>query len=331
MAKPHPPVVVDQQDPRGERVGVRKPLAPADPAPQRLKRFHELQVSVRGAIERPALTEQAPAAVVLGGNLQTDRARSLFRNRHAGRRDPYARQRAAETRILQRLSRGVAILAVTDQQKLKASGPVGRLRIVDMFGRGIKGLPSLLHQPIEAVAADPVALEPTVGGEPRHRGAHYAAVDVDRSKEFQQRSEPDRTATRHDRIAEQRDDDGAGARGFALELFDDAGKRMRHPQRIARFWGFTTTPASSRQADLLEHDGLELNRRQRSGHLAPLAGRGRSRRLRVRGTLRESERGESLPHPNPLRASFARLDPAQAGRGRSDPRQRNRFYLAGSG
>src|ERR1700738_1564336 len=48
-------------------------------------------------------------------------------------------------------------------------------------------------------------------------------------------SVPSHTAARHDGIAEHRDDDGAGARGFALELFDDAGKRMRHPQRIARF------------------------------------------------------------------------------------------------
>src|SRR5260370_41593137 len=31
---------------------------------------------------------------------------------------------------------------------------------------------------------------------------------------------------------------------------------------------------------------------------------------RVRGTIRESEPVESPPHPGPLRASFARLDPA---------------------
>src|SRR5439155_21133034 len=34
-----------------------------------------------------------------------------------------------------------------------------------------------------------------------------------------------------------------------------------------------------------EHDGPRLSRRPANGHLAPLAGRGRSRRLRVRGTL----------------------------------------------
>jgi hypothetical protein len=58
-------------------------------------------------------------------------------------------------------------------------------------------------------------------------------------------------------------------------------------------------------------------------HLAPLAGRGgiaSSDAIRVRGTIGESERvdGESeradrAPHPNPLRASFARLDPAKSG------------------
>src|SRR5258708_22212562 len=51
-------------------------------------------------------------------------------------------------------------------------------------------------------------------------------------------------------------------------------------------------------------------------YLAPRAGRGRSRRLRVRGTLRaltSIEFAEAAPHPNPLRASFARLDPAKSG------------------
>jgi hypothetical protein len=33
----------------------------------------------------------------------------------------------------------------------------------------------------------------------------------------------------------------------------------------------------------------------------------------VRGTIRESSYGERAPHPNPLRASFARLDPAKGG------------------
>jgi len=36
--------------------------------------------------------------------------------------------------------------------------------------------------------------------------------------------------------------------------------------------------------------------------------------IRVRGPLRESELGETPPHPNPLRASFARLAPARGER-----------------
>jgi putrescine transport system substrate-binding protein len=44
-------------------------------------------------------------------------------------------------------------------------------------------------------------------------------------------------------------------------------------------------------------------------YLAPLAGRGRSRSERVRGNLREYERVETAPHPDPL--------PARAGRGRA--------------
>jgi hypothetical protein len=35
---------------------------------------------------------------------------------------------------------------------------------------------------------------------------------------------------------------------------------------------------------------------------------------RVRGAIHESEPVESPPHPNPLRASFARLDPARGER-----------------
>src|ERR1700722_8827195 len=54
-------------------------------------------------------------------------------------------------------------------------------------------------------------------------------------------------------------------------------------------------------------------------HLAPLAGRGRSRSDRVRGTLREFESVERAPHPDPPRVSFARLDPASGGRGRISP------------
>src|SRR4029077_11025861 len=60
--------------------------------------------------------------------------------------------------------------------------------------------------------------------------------------EFQKRSQPHRAAARHDRIAEYGDDDRAGARGFALELVDDASKRLWHHRRIPRFhllrqWG----------------------------------------------------------------------------------------------
>ena len=75
--------------------------------------------------QRPAFAEQAPAAVVLGGDFQADRGGGFLRHRHARRRDPHARQRTAEAGILQRLARGVAIFAVADQQQLEASGPVG--------------------------------------------------------------------------------------------------------------------------------------------------------------------------------------------------------------
>ena len=56
-----------------------------------------------------------------------------------------------------------------------------------------------------------------------------------------------------------------------------------------------------------ERDGFELNRRDCSAHLAPLAGRGRiALAIRVRGTIRESGPVERPPHPDPLPASGAR-------------------------
>src|ERR1039458_7788604 len=41
----------------------------------------------------------------------------------------------------------------------------------------------------------------------------------------------------------------------------------------------------------------------------------RDSEFRVRGTLRETECVDKAPHPNPLRASLARLSPPRAGRG----------------
>ena len=158
--------MMDQQDSGGEGIGLGERVGTLAPGAQRRKRSHELLVGAGSAVERPALPQQPPAAVVLGRDLQPDRAGGLLRDRHTRRRDPDARQRAAEAGILQRLARGVAIPTIADQQQLEAAGPAGGRRIVDMSGRGLKGLPPRLHQPVEAVAADLAALEPAVGGEP---------------------------------------------------------------------------------------------------------------------------------------------------------------------
>jgi hypothetical protein len=51
-------------------------------------------------------------------------------------------------------------------------------------------------------------------------------------------------------------------------------------------------------------------------HLAPLRGEVgfyTQRKIRVKGIFRESKFVEAAPHPSPLRASFARLDPAKSG------------------
>src|SRR5258708_17368473 len=88
--------MVDQQDARGEGVGVRKLRAAADPAAQRLEGFHELLIGIRRTLKRPAFAEQTPSAVVLGGDFEADRACGLFGNWYARWRDPDPRQRTAQ-------------------------------------------------------------------------------------------------------------------------------------------------------------------------------------------------------------------------------------------
>src|SRR5262249_6169011 len=146
------------------------------------------------------------------------------------------------------------------------------------FGGDIEGQAALLLEAIEAVAADLLAFEPAVGGEPRHRGAHDTRVDVERLEEFQQRAEPHRAATRHDRVTEHGDDDRAGARGLALELVDDTGKRMRHPLRHTAICAGTTTPpllllpAGGARWKVLSGSGRDRpSRASRSGRTASTA------------------------------------------------------------
>jgi hypothetical protein len=97
---------------------------------------------------------------------------------------------------------------------------------------------------------------------------------------------------------------------------------LERPGRKTRSFSFAGERWPSRSA--LEHDCFELNRRGCLGHLAPLAGRGRIASAMpsiVRcnpgeGSHRAqlcSEFAKAAPHPNPLRASFARLDPAKSG------------------
>jgi hypothetical protein len=97
--------MVDQQDARGEGIGLGHSLAADDPAVQRLEGFHELLIGIRSAMQRPAFAEQAPSAVVFGRDFEANGAGGFLRHRHARRRDPDARQRTAESRRSQRLAR----------------------------------------------------------------------------------------------------------------------------------------------------------------------------------------------------------------------------------
>src|SRR5258708_23064767 len=78
-----------------------------------------------------------------------------------------------------------------------------------------------------------------------HRRANAAGIDVELFEELEQRAETHGAAARNDGIAEYGDDDRSGARRFALELVDNAGKRMRHALRHTAFCAGTTTEAWS--------------------------------------------------------------------------------------
>ena len=223
------------QDARRERVGVGQRRSLPDRLAQRFEGRDEFVVGLGHPIERPALAQQPPAAVVLCRHLQPDRTRGLLRHHDARRRHPDARQRTAEARGFQRFTGCIAVTAVTDQQQFKAAGPFRRLRIVDVRRRGIESLPSLFRQPVKTVAADLGALEPAVRRQPRHRGTHHAAVDVEGFEKSQQRAEPDRATARHDGISEHGDDERPGAGRLALELAYNAGERMLHEKWLSAF------------------------------------------------------------------------------------------------
>ena len=59
VAQHHAAIMVDQEDPRGEGIGITELPAAIDPATQRLEGLHEFEIGIGGAIKRPARAEQA--------------------------------------------------------------------------------------------------------------------------------------------------------------------------------------------------------------------------------------------------------------------------------
>src|SRR5258705_8336300 len=106
------------------------------------------------------------------------------------------------------------------------------------------------------------------------------------------------------------------------ENFGRRSRMLRHPP--ARLDGIKFRSGTTQ---LLECDCFELNRR--GCWLTSPRLRGEVGLLRAMQSIVRSNPGEGdyprvrscprAPHPDPLRASFARLDPARAGRGRSGP------------
>src|SRR5262249_60013783 len=69
------------------------------------------------------------------------------------------------------------------------------------------------------------APRPAAGAERRQGGARDAVMAAKRRKEAQERAEPYRPATRHDRITEDGDDDRPGARRLGAKVAQDLAQR----------------------------------------------------------------------------------------------------------
>src|SRR5262249_60175158 len=65
-------------------------------------------------------------------------------------------------------------------------------------------------EPIIAVAADALALEPPVRDQPRRRRAHMPGIDPQQRHDLGERAEPQAAAARNDRVAVKRDDPRPG-------------------------------------------------------------------------------------------------------------------------
>src|SRR5262249_8203671 len=195
-------VLVDEQDPRNEGVDLRDRHRPIERGFERSEQSEKTRVGGGRPLERPTrLHKLARSRKVTAGIEVEDPARQA-RHGRAGGSDPNPRRGGAEAGRQQQWTHALALARGAAEEHVEAAGPAPRVSTIDVRRRLSEGDAPLLGEVIETVAPDAAALQPTVGGQPRHGRAYHPVIAAQRRKEAHERAEPYRPAARHDRIAE---------------------------------------------------------------------------------------------------------------------------------
>jgi hypothetical protein len=274
-----PPVFVDEQDAGDQRVEVGEGGAGVERGGDRRHRRDDAAVALGDVVERPGEHGEPPHRREVAGRREgqypgeVGAADGWQRGNLAGlRRDGDRRRQRPPARRGERPAQRRPVAARVEHGEAERTGPRVGAAPVDAAGGGGEGGAALAGEPVEAVAADLLALQPAVGGEPRHGGPHDAVADVHGAQDFRQRAEPHHAAARHHGIAEDRDDQRAGARrggGEAVEQRVEDG-------RAGHRWGPPVSPGG--------RSGRSSRRSRRAGARGrrgpPCRGRRSSRRWR---------------------------------------------------
>ncbi|MNL35887.1 hypothetical protein D3C87_1579440 [compost metagenome] len=86
----------------------------------------------------------------------------------------------------------------------------------------------LFRNQVQAAPAMPFRLQPILRHQPEDTGAQQAFVDAQRGQQFDQVAQPDGAAMRRERVPQQADAEGFGARGVA---FQQAGQETVQRRR----------------------------------------------------------------------------------------------------
>ena len=188
---------------------------------KRFEGFPERLIGVGGAIERPASAEQAQSAVVFGRDFKTESAGGFLRNRHARRRHPHPGSGLPKPAFFS-ASRAASRSPPLPISSSSNRPVVERRRAVDGFV-AISKFAARSAPDDGSCCGRFYRARTAVGGQPRIAVRTTLASMSSSSKNSSSvpsQTEPPRgTMARRDG-----DDDRTGARRFALQLLDDAGK-----------------------------------------------------------------------------------------------------------